>query len=80
MCYELAPKSGRDLVRQVSKVAVSTGFDIASFETPSVEHELIEVNLLGFDRFRLSAYEAEVARRYSDKYYLYLVASKNTTA
>ena len=81
MCYELKRlgESKGTLVRQVSKVTVSAGLDIASFETQhSVEHDrLIEVKSIGHDGFRLSAYEAEVAKRYSDKYYLYLVkASK----
>lgn len=68
-------KTKAELVKQVSRVSVSAGFDIASFENVlSVSFDrLIEVKAYSHRGFYLSSGEIEASRKYGDHYYLYII-------
>ena len=68
-------KKKAGLVKQVSRVSVSAGFDIASFETvlSTSFDRLIEVKAYGHRGFFLSSGEIKASRKYGDHYYLYIV-------
>lgn len=71
-------KNKAELVKQISRISVSAGFDIASFETAlsSSFDRLIEVKAYGHRGFFLSSGEIKASRKYGDHYYLYIVDLK----
>lgn len=80
MDYErkrLGEKTGR-LIEQVSLISVSAGFDIASFNEAhaAVFDRLIEVKAYGSRGFFLSSGEVRAARKFGDRYFLYIVDLK----
>ena len=66
----------KELIRRISDISVSCGYDIQSFETilSPFTDRLIEVkSFKGIKRFYWTANEIQVAKSHKARYYLYLV-------
>lgn len=77
LAYEqrrLGEVKGKEIL-QVSKVSVSSGFDIASFDSEESASfdRFIEVKAIGKSGFFMSSNELDTAARLGDRYWLYLV-------